>query len=180
MSVSDIILQLLLGWLIADFLSGFFHWLEDRVLWVGIPVIGKHVVVPNRLHHTEPAAFTRSSLLSRNSTTWIPVLAIAVLWYWLAGVSLVWLGALAGGLVVTEIHVAAHRTHHPDSIWRMLQEIGIVQSFRQHSRHHRGAMDRSYCILTGWLNPLLDWLRVWELLERLLETIGLEPNRGTR
>jgi hypothetical protein len=179
MTLGGGILQLLIGWLIADLFSGLLHWLEDRVLWSNIPLLGKYVVVPNRGHHADPVAFTRTSVWERNSTTWLAVVAIAAVWLLLFGFSLVLVGAFAGGLLVTEVHVRAHRK--PDSrIWRILQEIGLVQSGRHHGQHHRGAMDRSYCILTGWLNPILDELRIWERIEHALGKAGLEPNRGTR
>lgn len=181
--MADIILQLLLGWLVADFLSGVLHWLEDRILWTTIPAIGRHVVEPNRLHHSDPMAFARASVLSRNSTTWIPVAAIAALWFWLGGFSFVWLGALLGGLVVTEVHVLAHRgipRGRFSAVIGTLQDIGIIQSPIGHWDHHRGDMDRAYCVLTDWLNPIFDRLKVWRRLEALLLAIGLEPNRGTK
>ncbi|PAL25491.1 fatty acid desaturase CarF family protein [Sphingopyxis sp. GW247-27LB] len=170
--------QLLLGWLIADLLSGFFHWLEDRVLWIGMPLISRAIVEPNRLHHRDPDAFLAQSLFARNSTTWTAVAAIALLWLWLAGFGWVWLGALAGGLAVTEVHVRAHRRVPRSSIYRALMDIGIVQSTPHHWGHHTAAMDGRYCVLTGWLNPILDRARLWTRLERALEAIGFTPNRG--
>lgn len=171
--------QLLLGWLIADLLSGLVHWLEDRVLWVGMPLLSRSVVEPNRLHHREPDAFLAQSLLARNSTTWAAVAAIALAWHMIASFSWVWIGALAGGLAVTEVHVRAHRTSGLRGYYRALQEIGIVQSAAHHWQHHRYPMDRRYCVLTNWLNPLLDRAGIWTRLESALEAIGFTPNRGT-
>ncbi len=177
MDVFSIAAQLLLGWLLADLISGLVHWLEDRVFWVGMPLLSKAVVEPNRLHHIDAQAFLRQSLLSRNSTTWPVVLAIALPWLAVAGFSWIWLGAMAGGLVVTEVHV---RTHRPvgASWYSALQEIGIVQSRGHHVGHHAPPMDRRYCILTNWINPILDRAAVWRRLESSLEAIGLTPNRG--
>lgn len=170
--------QLLLGWLVADFLSGFFHWIEDRILWVGMPLLGKAIVAPNRLHHVDPDAFLSQSLIARNGTTWAAVAPIALLWLWAAGFGWIWLGALAGGIAVTEIHVRAHRGVPRASFYRAAQDIGIVQSAPHHWGHHAGAMDSRYCVLTGWLNPLLDRARLWARLESALEAIGFVPNRG--
>lgn len=178
MTLAGGILQLLAGWLIADLFSGALHWLEDRVLWSSIPLVGKHVVVPNRDHHVDPIAFTRTSIVARNSTTWLAVLPIAAAWYLIFGASLVLVGAIAGGLLVTEVHVRAHLGAVGRG-WKVLQEIGIVQSLRHHGGHHRGLRDQRYCILTNWLNPILDELRVWDRIETLLGRIGLEPNRRT-
>jgi ubiquitin-conjugating enzyme E2 variant len=178
MNGAEIALALLAGWLLADFLSGLLHWLEDRVLWQSMPILGKHVVVPNRLHHLDPVAFTRTGMWERNSTTWIPAAILAAIWFWLAGFSFVWLGALAGGVTVTEIHA---RNHSPDCrrpLWFFaLQAIGIVQSRGEHSRHHRGEMNSNYCVLTDWLNPVLDRLGVWSTLERGLSAIGIDRSR---
>lgn len=179
MDIYSIAAQLLLGWLVADFLSGLFHWIEDRILWVGMPLISRAVVEPNRLHHVDPDAFLSQSLFARNSTTWTAVAAIALLWLWVAGFGWIWLGALAGGLAVTEIHVRAHERRTLLGYYRALQEIGIVQSAAHHWQHHRYPMERRYCVLTNWLNPLLDRARVWARLESALEAIGFTPNRGT-
>lgn len=180
MTLLHIIAQLLLGWLIADLLSGFFHWLEDRVLWSDMPLLGRFVVEPNRLHHENPSAFVSSSLIERNWTAWTLAAVLSLAWFAIAGPSWIWLGALAGGLVATEIHVRAHRPIVKGSLFSALQEVGIIQSARQHGAHHGGAMDRRYCVLTDWLNPLLDWARLWAGLEWIMSRLGLEPNRGTK
>src|SRR3546814_7129948 len=69
--------QLVTGWLVADFLSGIIHWIEDRVLWVGMLLISKSVVEPNRLHHRDPDAFLAQSIGARNSTAWAAVPGVA-------------------------------------------------------------------------------------------------------
>lgn len=179
MSGADFLVHLIAGWLIADLLSGVLHWLEDGVLWQSMPILGPHVVRPNRVHHVDPMAFTHTPFFARNSTTWLPALAIAAAWLWLCGFSIVWLGALAGGLLANEVHVRTHR--QGNGAWYLvLQEIGIVQSRRQHAQHHRGAMDGRYCVLTDWLNPILDALGVWASIEAAMTAIGLAPNRGTK
>jgi Lipid desaturase domain len=175
-----IALQLLLGWLIADLISGFLHWLEDRVLWVGMPLISKSVVEPNRLHHDKPYAFLSGSFLSRNGTTWMAIGIVAAAWFVLFGFSYIWLGAICGGLVVSEVHALAHRYKNYPAIFKVLQEIGLIQSSAHHSGHHRRDHDQRYCILTNWINPWLDWIGVWSAMEWILTTIGLEPNRGTK
>lgn len=174
------VFQLLIGWLIADLLSGIVHWLEDRVLWVGMPLISKSVVEPNRLHHELPRSFLDQTVWQRSGTTWATTAVLAAIWLWLAGFSFIWLGALAGGLLVNEIHAMAHRGNETTGFPRVLQQIGIIQSPAHHAGHHGRAMDSRYCILTDMLNPLLDWTGFWPALEKTLTAIGLEPNRGTK
>jgi ubiquitin-conjugating enzyme E2 variant len=84
-----------------------------------------------------------------------------------------------GGLVVNEIHRLAHRPALAGPLIKTLQEIGVIQSPRHHCGHHREPTDTRYCILTDWLNPILDRLRFWSALEHLLEWLNFEPNRGS-
>ena len=60
---------------------------------------------------------------------------------------------------------------------RFLQKSGLALSTREHGRHHASPYAAHYCILGGWLNPLLDASGVWRLAERLVfEKWGVEPN----
>lgn len=166
-----IIGQLLVGWLIADFLTGVLHWLEDRVLTEATPLLGRTIVAPNRLHHIDPMAFTRKSFVDRNWSTWAVVGLVSGLWLFLLGPSVVWASATVGGMVASMVH---YHTHRPTSgLLRALQDIGVVQSIRQHAKHHKPPSAGSYCVLTDWLNPLLDHLQVWARLERLLRRFGV-------
>jgi hypothetical protein len=169
--------QAVVGWLLADLFSGVVHWLEDRVLPTNTPILGPAIVAPNRLHHVDQLAFTRSSVLSRNIWLWGFVALISG-GLWLAGTPAVLLTFLTlGGLVVTEVQVRAHRPAIAGPAVRLLQEIGIIQSPRHHAGHHRVASAR-YCSLTDYLNPILDRTGVWAGLERALEWMHLEPSRG--
>ena len=41
-------------WWAADFLTGFFHWLEDTYCLEGMPLIGSFICEPNIEHHIGP------------------------------------------------------------------------------------------------------------------------------
>lgn len=163
-----VLAKLLAGWLIADLLGGVLHWLEDRVLTETMPILGRHVVAPNRRHHDEPMAFAAGSFMHRNGTTFIAAGTVSLLWLLFFGLSLVWASASVGGMVTSMVHYWTHRVP-PVGTWRRaLQDIGVIQSARQHAQHHRSPADARYCVLTDWLNPLLDRVRIWARLERLL------------
>lgn len=172
--------QALIGWLIADLLSGLLHWWEDRVAQVDWPVLGPLVVAPNRLHHRDPLDFTRAGLFRRNAATWVVVGAMAAVWLLIWGPSVTWAAATLGGLVVNEAHLLAHQPAQAGRIQRVLQDIGLIQSPKHHAGHHRAPSDRRYCILTDWVNPVLDAASVWLHLEVALGRIGLKPNAGLR
>ncbi len=164
------IAKLLLGWLLADLIGGFLHWIEDRVLREDMPILGRTVVAPNRLHHRQPMAFATGSFLERNGTTWIAAAMASAIWLILFGASAVWVGATIGGMVTSMVHYLTHvppRQGHP---LRVLQDIGSVA---QHAQHHRAPADRRYCVLTNWLNPLLDAARVWHRLEALARRLRI-------
>ena len=169
--------QAFVGWLLADFLSGLVHWMEDRVLRMDTPILGPAVVIPNRVHHTDPLKFTNSSFIRRNEWLWMAVALISIPLWFVVPVAL-WAAMTLGGLIVNEVHRLAHRPALGGPIVRTLQEIGLFQSPRHHAGHHRLPTDTRYCILTNWLNPLLDRFGVWNGLERFLGWIHLEPNRG--
>lgn len=158
--------QALVGWLLADLLGGIVHWWEDRIGRPSNRWIERHVLEPNRLHHDEPLAFTKTGFWYRNSTTLIAAAIPAALWLWLGGPSVVLLFAFVGGAFQNEIH---YWTHMPRSgVVRVLQQIGIIQSVAGHARHHKPPQNRNYCVLTDWLNPLLEHFSVWHRLERRL------------
>lgn len=172
MSLFDFLGQLLVGWLLADLLIGFGHWFGDRIAYQRIPLIGHWLVGVNVDHHGQPLAFSRGTLWQRNRSVWIATAIVGGLWLAAVGFSVVWLAAILGGLVVTEVHLKAHRPPRNRAI-RVLQEIGLIQSPKAHARHHAPPHLTRYCILTDWLNPALDELRVWARLEGLLRRLGV-------
>jgi hypothetical protein len=166
----EIIGQIIVGWLLADFVGGVLHWLEDRVLTVSDSWIGTQVVEPAREHHDDPLAMYRyAGLIERNWTTWLPTLAVSIALLSAFGPSLLWLSATIGGLVVYEVHRAAHHPRDLHPFVRVLQDVGVIQSPKHHAGHHRPPHQSRYCPLTDWLNPILDALRFWDRIERVLK-----------
>lgn len=162
--------QLLLGWLLADFLSGVLHWAEDRFGpgREGWPLIGRHVFAPNLLHHSDPTAFLESGFIGRNWTTWAVALPIAALLVLAFGPQpWIFSAAIAGGLA-NEIHAWAHRKTMAPRWALALQKIGLMQSPRHHAVHHVPHHRRHYCIISDWLNPVLDHFEFWFSIEKLL------------
>lgn len=160
--------ELLIGWLAADLMSGAFHWWQDRLASPHWPHVGPWLIEPSRLHHREPLAFVAGSFAYRNGATFAFVAGVAAAWLALLGPSLSLAAAMVGGALSTQIHYWTHRPSAGGTLVRVLQEIGVVQSPKHHAGHHRPPQDRRYCVLTDWCNPVLDALRVWDRLERLL------------
>ncbi len=163
--------------LIADFLTGLIHWIEDTY---GVPawwLIGGPVIEPNILHHSDPLHFTMSSVLMRNYQPFA-IAAASVLALAAAGFGS-WQLALTISLASmgNEVHAWAHK-RPTSSLIRLLQQMKLVISPEQHARHHRRPYDVCFCTLTNWVNPILDALRFWEGLELTIATLGIHPKRG--
>lgn len=170
MIVLAILLQALAGMLLADFLTGLFHWLEDRYGCENWPVLGRLVIAPNRLHHEQPLVFTRSGFVARNWTCAVAAGLIALPLLLAFGPS-VWLAvAFVCGALANEWHFWAHCPDRAPTIAHVLRMVGLSQSRRHHARHHAAPNDSRYCVLTCWLNPWLDRIGLWFALERLLPT----------
>ena len=159
-------------WLLADFVSGVVHWAEDSYGTEATPVIGRWVVAPNLLHHRDACAFVRKSWLA-SSWDLAAVGAIILAAAGLAGV-LTWHVGLFVllGANANQVHKWNHmRRSCVPHVIRVLQRLYMLQSPRHHAQHHRGAKNSHYCVITDLLNPLLDRLGWWRLLERLLVPI---------
>lgn len=170
------ILKILSAWLLADFLSGIVHWLEDKVL------LGESrfeflngVKRDNDLHHAKPSAMTRFSLWQNMNTTAVITFPLSA-GLWLVGAPMIaWLSILFASFA-NVVHRFAHMPRGKvPLIVRWLQSIGLFISFDHHHSHHfddRGLIpkDKStarYCPMTCWLNPILDHVGFFRQLERL-------------
>lgn len=172
--MSSIVGEILLGWLLADLLGGLFHWWEDRIGTVDLPVVGSWIIKPNRDHHADPLLFCRgTSFRDRNQALIVFAVAVAAAWSLLFGPSVMLAACAVGGAITNEVHAWAHKPAAAPSWVRVLQETGVIQSPKHHAGHHRPPNAVRYCILTDWLNPILDRLRVWARLEAALAKVGV-------
>lgn len=167
--------ELLSGWLLADFISGIAHWAEDRLLltparWGFLEGIRQD----NIKHHKRPGAVTLLSMVENINTTVPVVWPIAAL-LWFAGVPLVIWSAFVFVGFGNYVHRLSHE--NPESLgWTVtiLQWTGLFIPYEDHHPHHfdRGgrviakenAKD-NYCVMTSWLNPLLDKIQFWRFME---------------
>lgn len=173
LTIAAIGTQLLAGWLLADFLSGLVHWAEDkfgrgREHW---PLIGPHVFAPNLLHHERPLDFTRYPFVTRNWTTWIAASAIALPLLLAFGPSWWLLAAWIGGMMANEVHAWSHRPEMTPEWAKPLQHVGLINYRSEHGLHHIPPHGEAFCILTAWLNPVLDTIGFWRLLDSAVRGI---------
>jgi hypothetical protein len=163
--------------LLADFLSGLVHWLEDSYGDPEMPIIGKYVIAPNVLHHFEPRAFTQSPLGRRNRSLWVLV-ALIMVGIWLAGALTpfwVWVGFF--GAISNEVHVWAHRTPRENGpLITALQRWHVVQGPRHHAVHHTDPKRETFCVITELVNPVLDGTKFFRKVESAIQLLtGVSP-----
>ena len=163
-----IAIKALLLTLLADFVSGFIHWLEDVYAKPGMRFIHQ-IAVDNQLHHTRPREFLKKSWWQ---SSWDIVLACAVLiatTWWFNVLS--WEIVLFSVLITNanQIHKWSHQNHSEKHvIVKWLKTAQLLQGPRQHGKHHSGDKNTHYCVMTNMLNPLLEKVRFWRKLENLL------------
>ena len=155
--------------LLADFVSGAVHWFEDAYARPSSPLLGK-IAEDNLRHHWRPREFLRKTWLA---SSWDLLLAGAIL----VGAALylgwlTWHVVLFAALVANanQIHKWAHMNSTEVPLFvRWLQKLHILQTPRHHGRHHGGTRTTHYCVITNFLNPLLEEVRFWSRLEWAVE-----------
>ncbi|MCI4644214.1 MAG: fatty acid desaturase family protein [Hyphomonadaceae bacterium] len=169
--------QLMAGWMLADFLSGVFHWAEDRYGSPRWPVLGGAIRDTIR-HHRKPRGFLAKPVLNRSWRIFL-IAGLALLAFALLG----WLNAFTLSLVIgaglaNEIHAAAHSSPTENGrLLTSLQRLGIIQSHAHHAVHHRNLKNVNYCTVTNWLNPVLERVRFWRRLEAVIRILTRERPR---
>jgi hypothetical protein len=178
-------LAVLLAILLADFVSGIFHFLADNfgtenTFWVGPNVIG-----PFREHHVHPRAMCDHDFIETNGNSCLiclpamaldaALLAPAASPYHLFAAGLA-LGFFCGILLTNQFHKWSH-LEDPGGLIGLLQRARLILEPRQHDVHHTPPFDRYYCITTGWLNAPLDRIKFFPRLERFIRWIV--PGQGS-
>ena len=165
----------------ADLLSGIVHWLEDTY---GNPSwkfmgIGKHVVIPNLVHHYNQREITKGSWFDRiwTSAVFLIILLLILEMLGLAN-KLVYL-TFAIAVWSNEIHCWTHRSPKENGKFiTFLQRNYLIQSPKQHAKHHYSPYASNFCAITPFLNPILETIRFWRILEFILSLVFIRINRG--
>jgi hypothetical protein len=173
------------GVAIADLGSGLVHWAADTWGDDDLPVIGRRLLKPFRLHHVDPDDFLRRSFIDANGDVafiTMPLLAVLLMvpLDGVAPVAVAGLGLCSVGMWTNQIHQWAHMTSPPAPV-RVLQDYGVLLGRAGHAAHHAGAFDRHYCITTGWWNRPLEAVGFFRGLERAITRLtGARPREDDR
>lgn len=176
LTTASLTAKLLWGLYLADFISGVFHWFEDRYGDPKWPILG-HTIRENQQHHHTPRSFLNGTLFTRNREVWAIGLGFLALFWavdWLNPISC---AAIIFGMLANEIHACAHRAPKENGrLITAMQKTGLMQSHRHHAAHHRRGKDSHYCVMTSHLNPLLERAQFFQTLERVVKWVtGITP-----
>ena len=172
MHTLHILLQALGVILLADFVTGIGHWLEDAYGTEETPVIGPLVIKPNIVHQHYPRLFTK---LTWWQSSWDLLLLGALIVGGAAWADVltwhVWLFAILC-INANQVHKWSHQTRaEVGPVVSFLQDYWILQTPRQHALHHTDPKNTFYCPLTNLLNPALEFVGLWPKLEAVIEAL---------
>ncbi len=162
-------LEVFLLWIAADFITGMIHWWEDAYGNPNWKIIGKYVVEPNLVHHEQPHKLLEGSYWTRINTSFFAAAIMGTI-LWLIGLhSWQVIVCLLFCIQGNEVHAMSHR---PDKITgllaRFLQKTGIFQSKKMHRWHHKAPYETNFCIMSDFVNPILNKIAFWKRLEYLI------------
>lgn len=171
----------------ADFASGLVHWGADTWGRDDLPVIGRRLLVPFRVHHLNPDDFLRRRFVDTNGD--VALLAVPLLLGLLAvpgdaawaGPAMVCGFAFCGiGVMTNQIHQWAHMPSPPRPVAR-LQACRLLLGRAEHAAHHARPYDTRYCITTGWCNRPLEAVAFFRRLESAVTRLtGARPRSDDR
>lgn len=178
MSAWETLGQLVVAILFVDFFSGLVHWFEDQYGSERMPRwVVEYIVRPNRLHHIYPRRVV-------HCPRWISIaqgMGPAILFFPLTISLLGWRTGLMAS-VLSALPNFVHKWNHErdaerPALVKLLQSLYILQAPRHHHAHHVGKTDIAYCVVTPFLNPVLDGINFWRGVEWIIWRLtGIDAN----
>ncbi len=172
----------MVGYVFADFISGFVHWAADTWGTPDWPVIGKALIRPFREHHVDEKEITRHDFVETNGNNCFvsiaPAAGAALLpqagagWFFAAATIFALCLSIFG---TNQFHKWSHMDEPPRAV-ALLQRANLILPPEHHALHHSAPYAKYYCITVGWLNEALFRLRFFQTLERAITALtGMVP-----
>jgi hypothetical protein len=174
----------LLGYLAADFVSGFVHWMGDTWGSTEMPILGKSFIRPFREHHVDEKAITRHDFIETNGNNCAISIPVAIMCVVMPHSSPAWvfLSAFLGSMIfwvmaTNQFHKWSHLDNPPPVI-AFFQRVHLILPPAHHHIHHTAPYNKYYCITVGWLNKPLAMIAFFPTAEKLVTwATGLLPRK---
>jgi hypothetical protein len=169
-------IEVLAAWFFADFFSGLGHWFQDRVMTKPFKnQLLESIRLSNELHHDRPGAMLKYSWFENVNTTLVFTAPLAIALFLIGAPVVLWLAVFFLSFS-NLIHRFSH-TRKVNGFIKIGQGIGIFASFGHHFQHHfdkDGVIRKDdstirYCVMTDWVNPILDRIGFFDRLEKFLK-----------
>ncbi len=173
-----LILKIISLILLADLISGFFHFLLDQYGRPGSKFF-KNAIKINLAHHENPRQMVERSYwqLTKDSY-YIGIIMFSISLFF--GFHWEILFVLLVGAQANIVHKWAHQKGSEKSfLVNFLQSIKVLQHRKHHKNHHRKPFDTYFCVMTNFWNPILEKVYFWEGMIKFLRIFGLQPVAGT-
>ncbi len=172
----------MLGYVVADFISGVVHWAADTWGTPECPIVGAALIRPFREHHVDPKEITRHDFVETNGNNCFVSIAptVAAVLIPQHGAGALFAATLVFSLTLwvlftNQFHKWAH-LDSPPAVIDWLQRMNLILPRDHHAVHHTAPYAKYYCITVGWLNEALFRLRFFQTLERVITaTTGAVP-----
>lgn len=173
------------GYLVADLLSGVYHWGVDNYGDGSTPVFGSQIA-GFQAHHQRPWTITERQFANNVHKVFKPALPFAgaclaaspLLPAW---ASVFFSTATFFTVMSQQFHAWSHMkgSELPQAVIAA-QDAGLLISRKAHGAHHKAPFEGNYCIVSGFWNPILDQDGsedgFFRRLERVVHTTtGVEP-----
>ena len=171
------------SWVVADFLSGLFHWLGDRYGTINTPIVGKLYIFGLRIHHVTPKAFTlRDTLVTNGDSFMLAIIPLALAVHQfrtcpLHEIDQIYLYEVfrfvlsLGACVQNQSHKWAHMHGALPKPVQFLQNLHFILPKQHHHFHHISPHHTRFCIISGITNYPLDKIDFWTKLETFVEFV---------
>ncbi len=179
------LLQIILGYILADFLVGIGHWLEDTYLDYNTKIPFFDIIAKsNELHHYFPRTIVGRTYFENIESNFIITFVIFVFFVIFFSKSLsaypfFYASLFLFAVFSNVIHKWSHmRECELPGIILFLQNTGIFCSHQIHRIHHSENNSSKYCVISSYFNFILDNIGFWRFLENSIYFItGVKPNR---
>jgi Lipid desaturase domain len=176
------LVQILLAWFLADFLTGLVHWIEDKYLDSSKFAIIDDIAKNNDIHHEKPTTMLLTTPWSNIKQSAYVAWPLSIVLFLFGAHLILWLGvafASLGNLIHRWAHTPAKQLHPAIKI---MQKTGLFISYKEHDLHHRSMLKLipkhlagyKYCTMTNYVNFLLDNIKFWDGLELALSKVGIK------